>query len=113
MARDNGVIMLSLPPHCTHRMQPLDVSFFKPLKEYYNRACEAFLRTNVGRRVQVDNVSALFCTAYTKAVTMSTAVNGFRKTGIWPCNRFALEGYEAEEIGSPSTTDETDFQMPI
>ena len=30
-ARKIGVIILSLPSHCTHRMQPLDVSFFKSL----------------------------------------------------------------------------------
>lgn len=26
LARDNGVIILTLPPHCSHKMQPLDVS---------------------------------------------------------------------------------------
>ncbi|KAJ8968087.1 hypothetical protein NQ314_002472 [Rhamnusium bicolor] len=30
-ARDNGIIMLQLPSHITHRMQPLDVAFFAPL----------------------------------------------------------------------------------
>ena len=28
-ARESNVIILSLPSHCTHRLQPLDVSFFK------------------------------------------------------------------------------------
>ena len=32
LASSNGVIMLSLPPHTTHRLQPLDVGFFKPLQ---------------------------------------------------------------------------------
>ena len=32
LARDNGVTMLSFPPHTTHKMQPLDVSFFRSLK---------------------------------------------------------------------------------
>ena len=48
LARQNGVIMLSLPPHCTHRMQPLDVSFMKPLSSNfstsqppYNNGCES------------------------------------------------------------------------
>lgn len=35
-AKENGVIMLSFPPHCTHRLQPLDVSFFSPFDTYYN-----------------------------------------------------------------------------
>ena len=34
-ARHHGVILLCFPPHCTHKMQPLDVSFFGPLKRTY------------------------------------------------------------------------------
>jgi len=29
LASSAGVIMLSVPPHCTHRLQPLDVGFFQ------------------------------------------------------------------------------------
>ncbi|KAL7291839.1 hypothetical protein TKK_0014618 [Trichogramma kaykai] len=36
MARDNGVHILCFPPHCSHRLQPLDVSFMKPLSQYCN-----------------------------------------------------------------------------
>jgi len=32
LASSNGVIMLSLPPHTTHRLQPLDVGFLNPFK---------------------------------------------------------------------------------
>ncbi|XP_065315310.1 uncharacterized protein LOC135924190 [Gordionus sp. m RMFG-2023] len=32
---DTGIILLSLPPHCTHKLQPLDRSVFGPLKKYY------------------------------------------------------------------------------
>ncbi|XP_065664545.1 uncharacterized protein LOC136086192 [Hydra vulgaris] len=31
LAIDNNVIILSLPPHTTHKLQPLDKAFFKPL----------------------------------------------------------------------------------
>ena len=33
--RENGIIMLSLLPHTMHRLQPLDIGFFKPLQNYY------------------------------------------------------------------------------
>ena len=33
-ARANGIVLLCLPPHCSHKMQPLDVSFMKPLSIY-------------------------------------------------------------------------------
>ncbi|KAJ3661675.1 hypothetical protein Zmor_006062 [Zophobas morio] len=30
--KDNGIVMVSIPPHTSHRLQPLDVTFFGPLK---------------------------------------------------------------------------------
>ena len=27
LSRENGVVLLCLPPHCSHIMQPLDVSY--------------------------------------------------------------------------------------
>ena len=50
-ARDNGIEMITLPPHCTHTMQPLDRSFFKPLKSAYNRAADSWMSQNKGRRI--------------------------------------------------------------
>ena len=32
----NNIDMLVLPPHTTHKMQPLDVGFMGPLKSYMN-----------------------------------------------------------------------------
>ncbi|ESN93974.1 hypothetical protein HELRODRAFT_142747, partial [Helobdella robusta] len=34
-ARDHGIDLISFPPHFTHRIQPLDLTFFGPLKGYY------------------------------------------------------------------------------
>ena len=39
-ARDDGVVMLTFPPHYTHRLQPLDRTFFRSLKAGYSRACD-------------------------------------------------------------------------
>ena len=35
-ARDHSVIIFCLPPHTTHEAQPLDVSFFGPLKKHWS-----------------------------------------------------------------------------
>ncbi|CAH2000355.1 unnamed protein product [Acanthoscelides obtectus] len=32
----NDMHLLTLPPHTSHQLQPLDVSVFGPLKRYYN-----------------------------------------------------------------------------
>ena len=31
-AKENGIVMLSFPPRCTHRLQPLDRSIYGPFK---------------------------------------------------------------------------------
>ena len=90
-ARESGVIMLSLPPHTTHRLQPLDVSFFKPLQTYYGQEGEKWLRSHAGRGITPYHVSQLLGAAYVRAATMSNAVNGFRKCGIWPCDRHVFD----------------------
>ncbi|KAF0732193.1 Uncharacterized protein FWK35_00027240, partial [Aphis craccivora] len=51
LAKKSGVVLLCLPPHCTHRLQPLDVGIFGPLDVYYNREIEIWLKANVGRTV--------------------------------------------------------------
>ena len=92
LARENGVYLLSFPPHTTHRMQPLDVSFFKSLKSWYNIEVETYLRSSNGKTVNVYLVSKLVGKAFVKAATMESAVNGFRKAGLWPPNRHVFDG---------------------
>ena len=46
LARDNGVMLLSLPTHTTHRLHPLDVSYFKPFNTYFDQAWDTWLRSN-------------------------------------------------------------------
>ena len=86
-ARENGIVMLTLPPHTTYRLQPLDRTFFKPLMGNYNTACDQWMRNHAGRQITIYQIAALFREAYVKSATMSNAVSGFTTTGIWPCNR--------------------------
>ena len=47
LARSHGVLLQQLPGHTTHRLQPFDVSIFKPLQTYYDEALTKWLRTIV------------------------------------------------------------------
>lgn len=101
-ARKNGVVMLCFPPHCTHKLQPLDVGFMKPLSAYYDHACSNWLRSHPGRIITTFQISEIFADAYIQAATMSTAINAFKKCGIWPYNQ---NKFTDSDFLAASTTD--------
>uniref|UniRef100_A0ABD2X603 DDE-1 domain-containing protein n=1 Tax=Trichogramma kaykai TaxID=54128 RepID=A0ABD2X603_9HYME len=84
LARENNVHILCLPPHCSHKIQPLDVGFMKPLSTYYTEALRAFQRAK--GTVAMKNIFGIFGSAFLKAARLETAVNSFKKCGIEPCN---------------------------
>ncbi|CAH2088512.1 unnamed protein product [Euphydryas editha] len=102
LARKNGVIILCFPPHCTHKMQPADNAFMRPLSTYYDHAVSAWLRSHPGRVVTVFQISEIFGNAYIQTATMSTAINAFRKCGIWPYNQ---NNFTDADFISAATTD--------
>ncbi|XP_053600802.1 uncharacterized protein LOC128682843 [Plodia interpunctella] len=86
-ASKNNVIFISLPPHTSHRTQPLDVSVYGPLKTYFEQTVSVYQRSHVGRTISPFEIGQLFGDAYLKAASAQNAVNGFKATGIWPVNR--------------------------
>ncbi|XP_036144490.1 uncharacterized protein LOC114254601 [Monomorium pharaonis] len=69
---------------CSHRLQPLDIAFMKPLSKFLEDEIRKFLCTNSGKVVTLGHIASLFGAAYIKAATMSTAVNAFKKSRIFP-----------------------------
>ena len=47
--RDNGIVLLTLPPHCSHKLQPLDRTVFGPFKKYVNTASDDWIKSNPGK----------------------------------------------------------------
>ena len=78
--------MITLPPHCSHKMQPLDVAVFGPLKTWLRDEHRKWMRQHPGQRVTLSEVSQLFGASYLKASSPSNAISGFRASGIFPYN---------------------------
>ena len=87
LARQHFITIICLPPHCSHRMQPLDVAFMKPLSTYYDSEIQMWLRSHPGRIVTEFQITSIFVKAYLRTASLATAVNGYEKTGIWQVNR--------------------------
>ncbi|XP_031344824.1 uncharacterized protein LOC116171893 [Photinus pyralis] len=84
--RENHIDLLSLPPHASHKMQPLDVGFFGPLKNSYSRECDKWMTNNPGKVITQIQVAGLFNIAYTTVANIQKAENSFKATGIYPYN---------------------------
>ena len=51
VAKENNITLLTIPPHTSHKIQPLDVCFYGPLKKRYNRELDKWMVSNPGKRV--------------------------------------------------------------
>jgi len=67
LARKNHVDIICLPPHSSHKMQPLDKAFMGPLKTFYCPEIEKWLRSHPGCVVTVYQIGELFGNAYKRA----------------------------------------------
>ncbi|GFN80881.1 tigger transposable element-derived protein 6-like protein [Plakobranchus ocellatus] len=84
--RDNGIVLLSLPRHCSHKMHPLDRTIFGPLKMHYNKAINWWMYNHPGNRQTIHDVAGILGAAYSRAFASDNAISGFSATGICPLN---------------------------
>ena len=109
-ARENCIVLFTLPPHCSHILQPLDIGCFSPLKSKFNRECQIFLRSNPCRQITRYDICCLACKAYEKGLSPSNLVAAFRRAGIVPFDRSKISPQQL----APSTIlvehDDTELQ---
>jgi hypothetical protein len=83
--RAHNIHLLTLPPHTTHVLQPLDIAFFGPFKTAYSTFLTNF---PIGKEeytvVKLENIAEIFRDAFNATATISNAEAGFRGTGIFP-----------------------------
>ena len=89
-AKENGICLLSFPPHTTHRLQPLDVGVFGPFKSYLSSVFNDWLTSNPGKTISVRTIPSLTSEAFQKSFSIKNIVSSFKKTGIWPKNRMVF-----------------------
>jgi DDE superfamily endonuclease len=83
----NRILLAVLPPHSTHRLQPLDVGLFSPLATYYSQQIDKLLTESQGLvRLTKRDFWPLFREAWTKAFTAKNVRNAWEATGIHPFN---------------------------
>ena len=81
--KENNIVTICMPAHSSHRLQPLDVACFRPLKRAYSRAIEELMRARVTHITKEEFLPAVYA-AHKAAMTESNIRGGFRGAGIIP-----------------------------
>lgn len=58
-AKENGIILVTFPPHCTHRLQSLDVGIFGPFKTHVKIAQNNWMTNNAGKTLKIHDIPNL------------------------------------------------------
>ncbi|EFX75902.1 hypothetical protein DAPPUDRAFT_249755 [Daphnia pulex] len=83
-ANDYGMELLTLPPHTSHELQPLDVSVFVAMKKFIKAAHMEWYRNNPGKRITIHEIAGLSKDPFYKAMTPANLISGFKRAGIYP-----------------------------
>jgi DDE superfamily endonuclease len=81
-AESKGITILLLPPHTTHRLQPLDVGVFGPLSQAWKRVVKDM--ANKGYIVRKNNLISMYSQARKQALTEANIRTAFKRCGIEP-----------------------------
>lgn len=84
---ENGIIVLTLPPHTSNRLQPLDRSVFGPFKKFFSSNVNSWMNSNPNVTLNIYALPKLCSSAWDRGATPENIKSGFRATGIVPFDR--------------------------
>ena len=97
-AKENGIVLQTLPPHTSHALQLLDRTTFGPFKSNLADSHSDWMREHPGQRISIYEIPLLSEPALKHAFTEKNIKKGFKATGLFPFNRNAIP----ERIYAPS-----------
>ena len=79
---DNKIVLLCLPPHATHMLQPLDVGCFGPLAQAYKGMITAAYTFGASYHIDKCEILEIWHAAREKALTPKNITSSWQKCGI-------------------------------
>ena len=101
LALQNNCHLLCLPPHTTHRLQPLDVGVFGPLQKRWEERCDEIVSlTNAS--IQIQDVVREYIDVRSQALKPETIKSAWKSCGIYPLDPtvFSDDDYAPARITS-------------
>ena len=109
------ILLLVLPPHSTHRLQPLDIGLFAPLARYYTNQLNDLMLNSLGLvSISKRIFWKVFWPAWQQAFSEKNILSVYAKTGIWPFNPELLVGKITKPITPHTVSEEPQYpETPI
>lgn len=115
LARSNHVHLICFPPHCTHILQPLDVSVYGPLKTAWRNVMKDFQLETCAATATKEDFPELLYQLWEKSFLPKHLVSGFLKCGLCPLSREAIPSHrlsKADPHKSLPTQQHLDVEAP-
>lgn len=102
-AMQNKVELMKFPSHLTDKLQPLDKSVFKSVKNTWDKLLVAYGKEQMGQgsgRLPKDKFAQFISLTWRMAMTSKNIISGFESTGTFPVNheKFPHKEFNAEEL---------------
>jgi len=103
--KENSITVLALPPHTSHRMQPLDHGIFSSFKQAWQQQIKVLTRNTAGRKLDKKDFFRVFTPVWEKSITVGNAQGAFTGSGLFPLNMNAIPDHAFD----PSSTTEREL----
>ena len=92
-AKHEGLDIITLSSQTSHKLQPLDVSIFKPFKVAFRQYWDKWTIQNKGRGAQKEELAEWVSLELRKALIPKKLMKGLTTTGIWPLRPIAMDSH--------------------
>lgn len=108
LAKKNHVHILTIIPHSSHVLQPLDIGFNRGFKLCFSDMVYAWMKKNQDTPFMLKETLNIIKNTFEKCIqNKSLGPNSFKKCGIYPLDKTALNTYikatADKNVPSPST----------
>ncbi|CAF3927604.1 unnamed protein product [Rotaria sp. Silwood1] len=97
VAKQNQILLLLLPPSCTHALQPLDTVTFSSAKQSWKRIVTNYFLRSGRKTIRKIDLPLLFNKLYSSAFIPKQVVAGFSRAGVWPFDSNAMKDKVARQ----------------
>lgn len=104
LAAENGITFLTFPPHCSHRMSPLEVSFYKSIRTFYKSETNSWKLNNHGKKLEMRHIPEIVQSCLDRTLPRDIK-EGFTNTGIHPWREgiFTKQDFDLADISGENS----------